>query len=51
MEMWIIFGSPLKSQAPLVIKRWSDIEKEMASRWPEYLDLNEVKNGRQVWNK
>lgn len=46
--MWIIFGSPLKTSAPFVIKRWSDVEKEMASRWPQYVDLNETKKGRQT---
>jgi hypothetical protein len=23
----------------------------MASRWPEYMDLNEVKKGRQTWDE
>lgn len=39
LELWLILASVLKTQAPFVIKRWSDIEKEMVSRWPQYLDL------------
>lgn len=51
MELWFILASVLKTQAPFVIKRWTDIEKEMISRWPQYLDLEQAKKGVQTWNE
>jgi hypothetical protein len=32
----------------MIIKRWTDVEMGMACRWPEYLDLDETKKGKQV---
>jgi hypothetical protein len=42
-ELWIISSTVGLNEPTFVIKRWSDVAKDLATVWPEYFDIKKHK--------
>lgn len=49
IELWIVSGSTQRFEPSFVSKRWSDVNKNLTTEWPNYLDLEEPKKGLQTY--
>ena len=47
-ELWIISSSLGKNEPSFSIKRWSDVQKDLETVWPEYFDIKEPKQGARL---
>ena len=47
-ELWIINSCVGRNEPSFCIKRWSDVQKDLETVWPEFFDIKEVKQGVQV---